>query len=51
MEKGLTNLAGAIMVVGLAGISTYNGSGGWGVLAVLTWLFYGWRTKETTDNN
>ncbi len=54
MEKGLTNIAGAIMVVGLATLSVYGvlhsgrpsvGSG-WGALAVLTWVFYGWRTKK-----
>ena len=53
MEKGLTNIAGAIMVLGLAILSVVaslqsNGSigFGWGLLAVLTWLFYGWQTKE-----
>lgn len=53
MEKGLTNIAGAIIVVGLACLavyaelhSNYKIGDGWALLAVLTWLFYDWRTNN-----
>lgn len=55
-NKGLTNIAGAILVIGLVWASAYvsiassfKHGAGWGFLAVIAFFFYGWQTKGDKD--
>ncbi len=56
MKNGLTDIAGVILVLGLAFISCWAWIGsnhaigaGWGILAVLTWLFWSWSKRPSEE--